>query len=459
MSRWPKLWLRLWFVYTFVSVVGVTLVVQVQQLISNVYAYQQAYTTQNLQRFVDAEVAALTNLPRKPWEKLEVDEAATAFFKRTQRFYSDDDKVKRSYLPDVSDPLIFVRVEKGGVLLFEAANRGIRDLQRLSPEALSVEATLGDEKGPLRFLVHLDAPFEWTRLVVNTVRWLPEIAIPVGIVSLITGLISALTAARYITKKLALMDQVTAQWRLGDFDQAIDLGSADELGTHAQRLNAMADELESHLHVKQALAVSQERTRIARDLHDTVKQNLFALGLQLAVLRQSIPKEEEPSLQMQASLKEAEAITKEAQRDLVAVIDQLQPTGDAPKTLGTALSLAADDLNRRLATPISLDVEDDFPVAPTREIDIGRIVRELVTNAVRHGRAKTVNVSLKRRGQDAQLNVKDDGTGFDDKMLAKGLGLTSVEQRVNGLPEGSLDIRSAPGEGVTASICWSQADA
>ncbi|HEY0283036.1 MAG TPA: histidine kinase, partial [Rhizomicrobium sp.] len=140
------------------------------------------------------------------------------------------------------------------------------------------------------------------------------------------GIACGLVASRYVTKHLKKMNDVTERWRQGDFAPRIELPNDDVLIRHSQHLNDMAQDLEMYLSLKQNLAVTDERNRVARELHDTVKQKLFALGLQLATAKAKAAGSEGA----EEHIREAEAITREAQRDLMEVITQLRPakTGD-----------------------------------------------------------------------------------------------------------------------------------
>jgi NarL family two-component system sensor histidine kinase LiaS len=126
------------------------------------------------------------------------------------------------------------------------------------------------------------------------------------------GIACGLVASRYVTRQLQKMNAVTESWRQGNFDARIALPSDDVLIRHSQHLNDMAQDLEMYLSLKQNLAVSDERNRVARELHDTVKQKLFALGLQLATAKAK------PAVTAHEHILEAETITREAQHDLTA---------------------------------------------------------------------------------------------------------------------------------------------
>lgn len=157
------------------------------------------------------------------------------------------------------------------------------------------------------------------------------------------GIACGLVAARYVTKQLQKMNEVTESWRQGNFDARIALPNDDVLVRHSQHLNDMAQDLELFLSLKQSIAVSDERTRLARELHDTVKQKLFALGLQLATAKTK-PTVTETACE---HILEAEAINREAQHDLMEIITQLRPAGTSDASLFERIEMITDDFRRR----------------------------------------------------------------------------------------------------------------
>lgn len=449
----PSLWLRLWLAYTFISFFGVTAILLVSTLIDWRQAYKKAYTEENLRLFLEGEIDAAPWRDRVRSDGLPYDQELQAALKRLMRFDSKDPIVVGFPLDRVSDPSVSVHVlDAEGTVLVEAASGDTAP----PTSGLYAELKLSGIYEGLTVNALLSAPYRLEAALATSMHSSLRAGPWILLISTIIGLLCSVASARYITRRLDIMNATTARWRLGRFDQMIELKAGDELGLHAQRLNAMASELEAHLNVKQALAVSNERNRIARDLHDTVKQNLFALGLQLAVVRSALGKDHEATSVCDISLAEAETIAQEAQRDLVAIIEQLRPADSAPQTLGAALSTAGENLARRLSTQVQIEVSDDFEAPPRTEIAILRALRELVTNAVRHGEASEVLAQLRSGDASAELIVTDNGVGFDPESVRKGLGLKSVEDRVAELPGGVFEVQSSPGHGARMTMRWDQ---
>jgi signal transduction histidine kinase len=191
-------------------------------------------------------------------------------------------------------------------------------------------------------------------------------------------------------------------------------------------------------------AVLRERRRIARDLHDGLAQDLAFIAARVRVL------ERDPAAPVRF-----DQLTSAADRaldDSRAAIAALTRPLDEP--LGKALARNAIEVAERLGGRADLQLQSDVEVpAATRE-SLVRIVREGVTNAMRHGHAERVAVSLSGGG-DLRLAIADDGCGFDAAARPTqpdaGFGLLSMGERAEALG-GALAVRSAPGSGTTIEV-------
>lgn len=264
------------------------------------------------------------------------------------------------------------------------------------------------------------------------------------------GIACGVVASRYVTKQLQKMNEVTESWRQGDFEPRIALPSDDVLIRHSQHLNDMAQDLEMNLGLKEDIAVSDERNRVARELHDTVKQKLFALGLQLAAAK---AKPAEPDAAREHIL-EAEIITREAQHDLMEIITQLRPTGTGDASLYDRITMIADDFRRRFSVDIELNTPDSDQLNAYAEHHVLRIVQESLMNAVRHGKASKIVIESKIDNDTATLTIVDNGSGFDTDKKAAGFGLVSMRDRMRDLPRGTFEVKSASHTGTQITLSW-----
>src|ERR671912_540403 len=190
-----------------------------------------------------------------------------------------------------------------------------------------------------------------------------------------------------------------------------------------------------------------ERRRIARDLHDIVLQDLSG-ALQSLRLTHLQAKKSGISLDFEEEL----GALGRASSGLRSAIYDLRHEKERP-FLESVESLV--DLNRQ-ATPereIRLVVEKGFPVSlPGKEsVELLRILQEALANVRRHSGARNVEVGLRTDDESIQIEVADDGQGFDPGSARAGMGLVGMRERVEGLG-GKIEVRSRPGEGTKVTV-------
>jgi signal transduction histidine kinase len=195
------------------------------------------------------------------------------------------------------------------------------------------------------------------------------------------------------------------------------------------------------------VAIVEDRERIARDLHDAIIQDIFAvgLGLQAAATRVVDP-------DVAGELREAAGRLDEAITSLRRFIFDLRPPVWAQRRVRDELG----DLAESLAEPHDVDVEmlfrgevDDLPDRLVDEVI--PIVRESLSNALRHAAAAHVSVMVERRSDRLVVRTLDDGTGFDVEAATGGMGLENLRGRASGIG-GYVEITSSPDEGTTVEV-------
>jgi signal transduction histidine kinase len=201
-------------------------------------------------------------------------------------------------------------------------------------------------------------------------------------------------------------------------------------------------------------SIAEERSRLARDLHDALTQRLFSLNLTLeAAAATAAGPDPAPTV---AAIHEARALVDSSLAELRTLIFELRPPAlDADGLVG-ALRKHAEVLGRAhgLAVTVTDDWAADGPApGPEVERQLLRVAEEALSNAVRHAGASAVTLSLGTGADagDVVLTISDDGRGFDPaarSIAARKLGLTSMRERVEAIG-GRLDITSAPGRGTT----------
>jgi len=192
-------------------------------------------------------------------------------------------------------------------------------------------------------------------------------------------------------------------------------------------------------------AQEEERARVARDLHDEVNQSLTGLLLRLEAAREAAPPE------LEAELAETKALAHQAMRELLSLARQLRPTALDDLGLVAAIGGQVEQLARG-EIEAGLDVDGDFSeLGDDAQLVVYRVAQEALSNAARHSGAGRVDVKLRRRGVDVELEVADDGRGFAFDESEGGLGLAGMRERAL-LIGGELTIESRPGRGTTVRL-------
>ena len=201
-----------------------------------------------------------------------------------------------------------------------------------------------------------------------------------------------------------------------------------------------------HLGARLLHAQDSERSRIARELHDDISQQVALLSIDLELLLGAVQPDTEPLA--------GEALNRvqDLARSVHDLSHRLHPAKLRLLGLVPALQALQRELSRSDKT-IAFTHEGVPPnLPPDLTLSVYRVVQEAVQNALKHGRARTVTVDLRGGSNVLGLTVSDDGVGFDvDAAWGEGLGLISMGERIEAI-EGTLDIRSTPGGGTGLTI-------
>ncbi|HRQ40928.1 MAG TPA: sensor histidine kinase [Chloroflexota bacterium] len=270
--------------------------------------------------------------------------------------------------------------------------------------------------------------------------------LPAVLVSTYFGFLSV----RRLDARLARMRQATTAWQHGNFSVRIKDESADEIGRFGAELNKMAAELQSLLQTRQELATLEERNRLARDLHDSVKQQLVAVALQIGAAQALL---DEKQTAVAASLTEAGNLTHLAQRELGAIIFELQPVTLNQRSLAEALRHYVDNWSRQSGIAAQIAITGERPLPPEMESALIRYAQEALSNIARHSQAGRVQLSLDYGDDTLCFTIQDNGQGFDAAVRRPGsFGLENMRQRIASLG-GQITLDTAPGQGTTLTAC------
>ena len=268
------------------------------------------------------------------------------------------------------------------------------------------------------------------------------LAVPAGIAF---GLLSTWR----LTRRLKRLAASTLEVAEGGFERRIPVSGADEVSQLEENFNRMASRLQASLDAERQLAEAnarhQERSRIARELHDSISQELFSLSVLAGGLRRALPSGS-PVL---TEVKTMEQTAGNTMREMQTLLLALRPVALDEVGLTTALEEICRAYRERLGVDVRAELE--CPVLPaTLEHTIFRVTQEALANAVKHASAEVIRVRLRAGPEQAVLEVADNGCGFDPDRGpvadTGGLGLRAMRDRVTE-QQGQLEIDSAPGTG------------
>ena len=198
-------------------------------------------------------------------------------------------------------------------------------------------------------------------------------------------------------------------------------------------------------------AVAAERSRLARDLHDSVTQSLFAARLKTESLLQRWPPE---SSEARRSLEDIHRLTRGALAEMRALLLEMRPAALARSSLDDLLKhlIEATQARTRISVQASLTSRPSLP--PDVTVALYRIAQEALNNAVRHSGARRATLTLQQTTGTVELVVSDDGIGFEVSQVGpEQFGLTIMRERAEAVGA-SLRVESHSGRGTVVTVLW-----
>jgi signal transduction histidine kinase len=311
------------------------------------------------------------------------------------------------------------------------------------------------EPGRLAY-VYVQAP--WSPGFINPVRAVKELdqlggarpllwgyfALLLAIVPV--GVLFGLLTSWRLVRRVRRLERATVAVADGDYAVTIPVSGRDEVGRLEANFTTMTRQLGSALAAERQRATGDareaERARIAREVHDAISQHLFGLRMIAAGMCRADPGNRQA--------RAIERISEEALLDMQALLTELRPASLDDAGLVPALEGICAAYHDRLGVTVDATL-DDITVPATVEHALLRITQEACANAVRHGNARRLSISMTRQDGHVELVVRDSGTGFDPAGVHTGSGLTHIRGRVAELG-GTVEIDSAPGRGAALTI-------
>jgi NarL family two-component system sensor histidine kinase LiaS len=268
--------------------------------------------------------------------------------------------------------------------------------------------------------------------------------IALTVVLVLIGTLFGRMTSRGLVRRLEDLASTTQAWGQGDFTASVHDASPDEIGQLTRRMSLMAEQIQELLQARQDLATLEERNRLARDLHDSVKQQVFAATMTLATAETLWEQDPQTARQKMA---EALELSRQAQKELAGLIHELRPGPLEGKGLATALREYGQRWSRQSGIEAGVALHGEHPIPPEVEQALFRLAQEALANVSRHSGAERVQITLTCTESAITLEVADDGRGFDPATeTGTGIGLRSMRERIEALG-GELTVESVPGQG------------
>lgn len=196
--------------------------------------------------------------------------------------------------------------------------------------------------------------------------------------------------------------------------------------------------------------IKSERHRIARELHDSVSQQLFAATMMLSTLNEMVEEMDVPEV-IETQLQVVASIINTSQSEMRALLLHLRPINLEEKTLQQGIEMLLKELQTKINIELKWQIEN-VTLPSSIEDNLFRITQELLSNTLRHAKAHLLEVYLKKIDQTVLLRLVDDGVGFDVKEEKVGsYGLQNIRERVQGMG-GTCRIVSFKGQGTSIEI-------
>ncbi|MEW8029227.1 MAG: ATP-binding protein [Candidatus Thiodiazotropha sp.] len=257
----------------------------------------------------------------------------------------------------------------------------------------------------------------------------------------------ALRPISHITKALSDIES-------GQLGTRLPIFKLPEMAGISHKFNTMASALQSsirdnHRLTQQIISLQEaERKSLAQELHDEIGQHLTAIHVDASVIKQS--------KNLSSNIKSAQAIDEVACQMIVilrSMLKRLRPGGlDELSFIEALRELANSWQARHSQTDLTYRIQGQFSALDeTIQLTLYRVLQECLTNISRHSKATKIRIDLEECTTTYELEVADNGEGFDASERRSGFGLSGMQQRVDSV-NGQINIDTRPGEGVIIRV-------
>jgi two-component system, NarL family, sensor histidine kinase LiaS len=281
-------------------------------------------------------------------------------------------------------------------------------------------------------------------------------------ISVVLGIAFGIASGTYWRKQFQTVDSWLFQLEEGQQPEVERYQAFAEILSISKRVGKLYKQISEKAMLSQKLAtekaeeqesriqeiISQERNRLARELHDSVSQQLFAASMMMSAINETkAPSEDREAKQ----LKMVEEMIHQSQLEMRALLLHLRPVALKGKCLQEGIEELLIELKQKVTMNIKWKVEP-FPLDKGVEDHLFRILQESVSNTLRHSKAEQLEVLLIKRDDKVIMRVVDDGLGFNvEETKAGSYGLQNMHERAGEIG-GTLKIVSVENKGTRLEV-------
>lgn len=282
-------------------------------------------------------------------------------------------------------------------------------------------------------------------------------------VSIAAGIIFGFASGVYWRKQLQAIDHLLFEVEEGrNIDTSSEQSAVGDIKNIIHRVGKIHKQITEQAMLSQKLAnekaedqenriqeiISQERNRLARELHDSVSQQLFGASMLMSAINET---NDRSDAVMSKQLEMVESMIHQSQLEMRALLLHLRPVALKGKTLQEGIAELLVELSQKVTMAISWKVEE-FPVDKGVEDHLFRILQESVSNTLRHAKSSKLEVLLIKRDDFIILRVVDDGIGFDvEESRAGSYGMQNMYERAIEIG-GTIKIISVKDKGTRLEV-------
>lgn len=266
-----------------------------------------------------------------------------------------------------------------------------------------------------------------------------------------------------VKRRMDLLRESLLQWEKGNLARSVPELGEDEIGRLGDQLERISKRWEEQVNSLQRLstnnaqlaeqarisAIVEERQRLARELHDAVSQQLFAISMTATAVGRTLEKDFDKAQRQVELIEEMSSV---AQSEMRALLLHLRPVYLEGKALSEGVAELVRELKSKVPMDITLDMDEGIKLVKGIENHLFRIIQEALSNTLRHSKADKMEIRIFQRPEAIKVILRDNGIGFQmDEKKQTSYGLSNMQERIHEIG-GSIQFITAPGNGTRIDI-------